>query len=353
METGKMKYYPKQGRVAWQSPSNIALIKYWGKKGFQIPANPSLSITLSASYTETSVDYQPGNGSIRFYFEGKAHPDFEQKISKYFGLLHDDLPFLKNLDFEINSKNTFPHSAGIASSASAMSALALCVCSIGAALSEEKWPSGKAFYSLASGFARIGSGSASRSLFPKMATWGRFDKIPDSSDQYGNAFLLPVNPVFEDFNDTILIVSKGEKKVSSRAGHSLMEANPFAEARYKQAGENLDKLIYAIETGNPDVFISIVESEALTLHGLMMSSSPGYMLMEPATIRIIEKIKAFREQSGARVCFTLDAGPNVHVLYPENERVRVSNFIDEELKQHCENNRLIEDKMGTGPKRIG
>lgn len=352
MENGKLNYKLDEGKVAWQCPSNIALIKYWGKKGFQIPANPSLSITLSQSYTETSIDFKPGDGKLRFYFDGKAHPDFEQKIRKYFGLIVEDLPFLKQLDFEIRSKNTFPHSAGIASSASAMGALALCVCSIGAELAESPWPSGKEFYRLASGFARVGSGSASRSLFPKLASWGRFQRIPDSSDHYANQFLLPVHPVYEGFHDTILIVSKGEKKVSSRAGHALMDANPFAEARYKQASENLDELIYAIETGNLDIFISIVESEALTLHGLMMSSSPGYMLMEPATINIIKKIKAFREQSGARVCFTLDAGPNVHVLYPDNEKDRVGKFILNELKPYCESNRLIEDKMGTGPKRI-
>lgn len=350
-------YELKPGEVTWQSPSNIALVKYWGKKGFQLPANPSLSVTLSESRTETTVKYSPAKSSaknrIRFFFEGKYQPDFELKIHDFFGMLHEDLPFVKQLDFEIRSHNTFPHSAGIASSASAMSALALCLCSIENDLSGKPENHDKKFFARASEFARIGSGSASRSVFSRMATWGQSDGIPGSSDLYATEFLQPVHPVFNGLFDTILIVSGGKKKVSSRAGHALMQGNPFAEARYAQARNNLERLIPAIESGNMDVFIAIVESEALTLHGMMMSSDPGYMLLEPGTVEIIKKIKAFREQSGANLCFTLDAGPNVHVLYPENEKVRVQEFIMNELRPHCENNRLIEDKMGNGPKRIG
>lgn len=350
-------YDLKPGEVTWQSPSNIALVKYWGKKGFQLPANPSLSITLSESRSETTIKYSPVKSSaknrIRFFFDGKYHPDFELKIHNFLGMLHEDLPFVRQLDFEIHSNNTFPHSAGIASSASAMSALALCLCSIENVLAGKPVKPDPEFFTRASGFARIGSGSASRSVFGRMATWGQSDKIPGSSDLFATEFLQPVHPVFEGFNDTILIVSEEQKKVSSRAGHALMEGNPFAEARYAQARDNLERLIPAIESGNLDVFIPIVESEALTLHGMMMASDPGYMLLEPETVEIIKKIKAFREQSGANLCFTLDAGPNVHVLYPENEKDGVRKFIMNELRPLCENNRLIEDKMGNGPKRIG
>ncbi len=342
----------KNGTVAWQSPSNIALIKYWGKKGFQIPANPSLSITLSSSYTKTKIDYSPGAGLIEFYFEGQRNPVFEKKIQAYVEKISDELHFLTKLDFIIHSQNTFPHSAGIASSASAMSALALCLCSIEQEISENQKMANVDFYRRASYFARIGSGSASRSVYGKLSSWGTSAFIPDASDLYATPFQLPIHKVFENFNDTILIVSRGEKKVSSRAGHGLMDGNPYAPARYKQASENMGKLIKAIEIGDLEAFIAIVESEALTLHGMMMASSPGYILMEPNTLEIIKKIRGFREQSGTNLCFTLDAGANVHVLYPESEGKSVLDFIENELLDYCEDKKLINDKMGDGPKMI-
>lgn len=346
------QHQPRNGTVTWQSPSNIALIKYWGKKGFQLPANPSLSITLSESYTETKVDFKPGNGNIKFYFEGNRNLIFETKILQYFPKISDELPIVKLLDFEIHSKNTFPHSAGIASSASAMSALALCLCSINDQTSKDQNHYNSEFFRQASNLARIGSGSASRSVYGKLVSWGKADCIPGSSDDFASPFHLPVHPVFNNFLDTILIVSKGEKKVSSRAGHGLMDQNPFAGARYNQAYDNLKKILETIEKGDLSGFMAIVENEALTLHGMMMASRPGYMLMEPNTLLIIKKIHDFREQSGANLCFTLDAGPNVHVLYPETENIRVKDFIQNELKPLCENGTMIEDKMGEGPKRV-
>ena len=130
--------FKKENKVAWRSPSNIALIKYWGKKEGQIPANASLSFTLSKSYTETKIAYSENengnNVSIDFLFEGKKNELFEQKIVKFLNSINKYFSFLSKLHLKIESKNSFPHSAGIASSASSMSALALCLCSIGGKL---------------------------------------------------------------------------------------------------------------------------------------------------------------------------------------------------------------------------
>jgi diphosphomevalonate decarboxylase len=345
----------QNGIVTWQSPSNIALIKYWGKKGFQLPANPSLSITLSSSFTETSVLYTPvkkGAGTLReFTFEGSPHPIFKIKIQQFLGTIRNRLKFLEFYDLSISSKNTFPHSAGIASSASAMSALALCLCSIEYQLANKERET-EDFFRNASLIARIGSGSASRSLYGKFVLWGESKNINQSSDEYAIPLQTTIHPVFENFRDTILIVSSGEKPVSSRAGHALMQNNPFAEARYLQAKNNLSELLKAIASGDLDTFIEITENEALTLHGMMMASKPGYTLMEPNTLEILQRIKQFREQTNAKVCFTLDAGPNVHLLYPATDALKVKNFIDKELEKYCSNQQVIDDKMGTGPKRI-
>src|SRR5665648_1074145 len=108
----------------WRCPSNIALVKYWGKRDFQKPMNPSLSFSLQNSFTETSVElFKEGDEKVEFYFEGVASA-FSERIEKYLDHLSARLPWIKKYNFRIYSRNSFPHSAGIASSASSFGALA-------------------------------------------------------------------------------------------------------------------------------------------------------------------------------------------------------------------------------------
>ena len=132
---------------------------------------------------------------------------------------------------------------------------------------------------------------------------------------------------FKNYQDTILLVDKGEKQVSSTVGHDLMHNHPYAERRFAQAHENLSQIKSILSSGNVAEFIKIVESEALTLHAMMMTSMPYFILMKPNTLEIINKIWKFRNETQIPVCFTLDAGANVHVLYPENVKVNVLKFI--------------------------
>ena len=160
------------GSSAWSSPSNIALVKYWGKKENQIPANPSISFTLDACKTITTVAYSRKKSNDDFSFEvfldGKIQEDFKPKIETFFKRIEVYLPFLKDYHFVIKTKNTFPHSSGIASSASGMSALALCLMSIEKQLIEanvtlsvvKRSFDESYFYKKASFLARLGSGSA-------------------------------------------------------------------------------------------------------------------------------------------------------------------------------------------------
>ena len=135
---------------------------------------------------------------------------------------------------------------------------------------------------------------------------------------------------------------------SSTVGHDLMHNHPFAERRFAQAHENLDQLISIFESGNLDEFIKIVESEALTLHAMMMTSMPYFILMKPNTLEIINAIWKFRNVTKIPVCFTLDAGANVHVLYPENVSGQVLQFIKNELVGYCQNGQYICDEIGNG-----
>jgi diphosphomevalonate decarboxylase len=340
-----------QGKVTWQSPSNIALIKYWGKRDVQIPMNPSVSFTLKNCYTEMTAEYTyngSGKVSLEFYFEGKRNEKFEGKIRKFLESQSENLPYLTQIHLKISSQNTFPHSAGIASSASSMSALALCICSIErnlfGTLSVES-----EFLRRASELSRLASGSASRSIYGGLVTWGKINGLSESSDEYASPLQSAIHPIFKTYRDTVIICDSGEKSVSSRAGHGLMNSNPFAERRFQQANENMAIILKAIEEGDTGTFGRIVENEALTLHAMMMTSDPYFILMKPKSLEVIDKIVKFREQSGTVMCYTLDAGPNIHLLYPENETEKVKKFIESEISLPLQHTSLINDLVGNGP----
>ena len=345
----------ESGTVTWKAPSNIALIKYWGKREHQIPSNPSLSFTLNACSTTTTVAYRrkemPSDTfSFDFLFEEKPKDAFKPKIELFFNRIEQYLPFLKEYHFEIKSSNSFPHSSGIASSASGMAALALCLMDIERQLGQK---GEELFFKRKASFlARLGSGSASRSVEGDLVLWGRHDDFQGSSDLFGIKYPFKVHKRFKNFHDTILLVDKGQKQVSSSLGHDLMHNHPFAQQRFGQARENLSKINSVLEHGNLEEFVKIVESEALTLHAMMMTSQPYFILLKPNTLEIINKIWAFRQSSKTHVCFTLDAGANVHVLYPEAEKEKVFQFIQNELVAYCQNGQYICDRIGFGAKKM-
>ena len=169
---------------------------------------------------------------------------------------------------------------------------------------------------------------------------------------YGVKYEGDVHTNFKNYQDTILLVDKGEKQVSSTVGHKLMFGHPFAKERFAQAHDNLAKLKTILASGDLKAFVKIVESEALTLHAMMMTSMPYFILMKPNTLEIINKIWKFRVETKSNVCFTLDAGANVHVLYPESEKQDVMDFIKKELTQYCQNEHYICDQIGLGANQI-
>ena len=341
------------GRVGWQCPSNIALVKYWGKKGKQIPQNQSISFTLSECRSETIIEFEKAEKfGFQFFFEGKENPAFGAKIEKFLIDNQAFFPFINQLNLKVESRNTFPHSSGIASSASSMSAFVMCLMEIESLLTGPSTGSGTLDLCKASYFSRLASGSAARSVFPAMALWGKTEAYEGSSDEYAVSLADDIHPVFKTYHDSILIVSGETKSVSSRAGHALMESNPYAPARYAQANENIKNLLTALKSGDLDTFINITESEALQLHALMMCSNPSFILMKPNTLNLINEIREFREETKIPLCFTLDAGPNVHLLYPEQEADKVEYYIKNVLADYCDRERWIADRVGAGPKHM-
>ncbi len=349
------------GNVSWRSPSNLAIVKYWGKHGMQLPRNPSISFTLRHAFTETTMSYRAKTAqeqteriSLTFRFEGVENEVFRAKQLKFLHTLIPTFPFLTEWHFHIESHNSFPHSAGIASSASSMSALALCLCELEMQLQQQLDSNFLTtdFYQKASYIARLGSGSACRSVYPKMAVWGKFEEVSDASDLYAVPFVEPLHTVFHTFHDDILMVSKGEKSVSSRMGHGLMDNNPYAAARYSQAKIRMTDVVRALKSGDVAAFGQVAEDEALTSHALMMTSSPSFTLLRPNSLRMVELLRGWRMERHIPAYFSFDAGPNLHLLYPDEYTATVQEFVRHELEPLCENRAWLADVVGDGATRL-
>ncbi|MGZ5262535.1 MAG: diphosphomevalonate decarboxylase [Kaistella sp.] len=344
--SGNKNFNISSQTVSASCPSNIALIKYWGKYENQIPANPSISYTLSNCKTNTSLEFLAGEEfSVQTFLAGNEEKKFAEKIEKYFRNIEEFLPWILKGKYIIKTENTFPHSSGIASSASGFGAIAKCLMEL------EQQFSGiqDADFKLkkASFLARLGSGSACRSLYDGLVVWGKTVEVPDSSDlfavQYPND---EVHAVFKSFNDWVLLIHEGEKSVSSTVGHGLMNTNPYAERRFQEAHENFKTLKEILKTGDMPNFIKLVEHEALTLHAMMMMSEPAFILMKTGTLAVINKIWEFRKETGMPLFFTLDAGANVHLLFPSDRNEdQIKEFIVKELLQYTQNNGVVKDVM--------
>jgi diphosphomevalonate decarboxylase len=299
------------------------------------------------------ISYGPRAGDsvvADFLFEGRPMPAFAAKIEAFCQGIQDRFEWLQGIELTISSSNSFPHSSGIASSASSMSALALCLVDIDCQLSGASLDVGSEQIHLVSDLARLGSGSASRSVYPHLAAWGDHPDM-ESSNQWATP-VVDVHEVFKTYHDDICIVSDREKSVSSTAGHQLMEDNPYATARYAQAQARITDLLGILSRGDVVAFGELAESEAMALHGMMMCSQPSYMLIETGTIEMIRAIHAYRLSTGIPVYYSLDAGPNIHLLYPHEVADLVATWRDEVLKPMCVGGRIIADQVGFGPERL-
>jgi diphosphomevalonate decarboxylase len=331
--------------VSESCPSNIALIKYWGKYDNQIPANPSISYTLNHCKTNTTIEFLADEPfSVQTFLAGNEEVKFAEKIEKYFKNIKQYLPWILRGKYIITTENTFPHSSGIASSASGFGAIAKCLMKLDEAFSEQT--SEEESLRKASFLARLGSGSACRSLYNGLVVWGE-SQVKGSSDlfavQYPND---EIHEIFKNFNDWVLLIHEGQKSVSSTVGHGLMNTNPYADRRFQEARENFGPMKEILKNGDMQSFIKLVEHEALTLHAMMMMSDPAFILMKTGTLEVINKIWDFRRITGLPLFFTLDAGANVHLLFPNDlERNKIEDFINQELLPCTQKNGVVKDMM--------
>ncbi len=328
---------------AWRAPSNIAIVKYWGKQEVQRPANSNFSFTLKHCQTSTRVRFTrriPEQKASQVWFHGRPHPRFLPKIELFLKRAERHCPWISQLHLHIETANSFPHGAGLASSASAMAALGLCLSQFQRQFFDPEQTQAE-FLEWASFLARLGSGSACRSIFAPAATWG-------VEEEHRASPFENLHPTFRHLQDAILIVGESEKPLSSSEGHAQMQGHPFARARYHQAERHWQQLAQVLRSGEFTAFARICEAEAHALHAMISTAPGGAVLWHPQSLAVMNKI-AGKRQEGLPVCYTLDAGPNVHLLFPREYRRPVHAFVESELLPLLPTGRWIDDEVGPGP----
>ncbi|MEC5395558.1 diphosphomevalonate/mevalonate 3,5-bisphosphate decarboxylase family protein [Bergeyella sp. RCAD1439] len=336
----------RNAKVNVSCPSNIALIKYWGKYAGQLPANPSISYTLNHCRTDTEMVFEAGEAfGVQTFLSGKEEKGFSEKIENYFRSIEVYLPWITKGRYVVRTENTFPHSSGIASSASGFGAIAKGLMYLEALFTNEDPQN--VDLKKASFLARLGSGSACRSLYDGLVVWGETSEVVGSSDYFAVPYPQEqVHSVFRHFNDWVLLIHEGQKSVSSSVGHGLMNTNPYAQRRFQEAKANFVPMKAILKSGDLDGFITLVEHEALTLHAMMMMSHPAFILMKTGTLEVINRLWDFRKTTGLPLFFTLDAGANVHLLFPNDGReALIKDFIESELVPYTQNGGVVKDEM--------
>jgi diphosphomevalonate decarboxylase len=289
--------YP--GTATARACANIAFIKYWGDLDpcLRVPVNSSLSMNLAGLHTHTTVTFDDALPQDQLLLEGSPAPEAaRQRVS----LMLDAVRQLtgKTIFARVESANNFPMGAGIASSASAFAALALAASTAaGLTLSEQEL----------SRLARCGSGSACRSIPAGFVEWQAGTRDEDSY-----AFTIAA-PDHWDLVDLVALTSHAHKPVGSTEGHTLAATSPIQAARVADAPRRLEMCRTAICERNFAAFAEVVEQDCNLMHAVMMTSSQRLIYWLPATLAVMRAVQSWR-QDGLDVCYTIDAGPNVHVL---------------------------------------
>jgi diphosphomevalonate decarboxylase len=287
-----------------QAFANIAFIKYWGNRDnvLRIPMNGSISMNLDGLYTRTTVSFQPSLPFDELIINGhEVTAAGLDRVSDILDIIRGSAEVHERA--EVMTENNFPSGAGIASSAAAFAALALAgSTAAGMNLSEKDL----------SRLARRGSGSAARSIPGGFVEWQARESEED-------CFAFSIAEVDHwKLVDCVAIVSTAHKKTGSTEGHSIAPTSPLQAARVADAPRRLEICRKAILDCDFDSFASIVELDSDMMHSVMMTSTPALHYWKPASIDVMNQVRAMRVE-GIPACYTVDAGPNVHVICPETE----------------------------------
>lgn len=306
---------------------NIALIKYWGNQDhhLRLPSNGSISFNLGDLFTKTHIEFSEELKSDTLAINGKIQSGSSlERLTSFINIIREmaGKPYFANVESESN----FPIGTGIASSAAAFAALSLAAsAALGLNLSEMEL----------SFLARRGSGSASRSVPGGFVEWLHAKHDKDS-------FAISIAPENHwDLVDLVAVVETEHKKVGSSEGHRLAGTSIFQKPRVENATERLAIVRKAILEKDFTSLADTIELDSNMMHAVMMTSNPPIFYWNGASLKIMKLVRQLRD-SGTPVCYTLDAGPNVHVITLKENSAAVS----EALSQIGEIKRLIQSGVG-------
>lgn len=320
--------------------SNIALVKYWGKRDERLilPQNPSISMTLDKLHTTTTVEFSDRYRRDQLKIDGKKIADGEElsRVVRQLNLARNMAR--SHLHARVESENNFPKAAGLASSASGFAAISLAATkAIGLDLTKKDL----------SILARQGSGSASRSVYGGFAEWLRGTN-PDGGDSYARQIAGPEH--WPGLCMVVTVVTRGEKKIKSRAGMSQTVANsPLYRAWLETADGDMEKVRMGIMEKNFQLLGATAELNALKMHATMQTTTPHIIYWEPETITLMKEVMQMREE-GLMGYFTIDGGPQVKVLCLEKDAKRIVKRLSatKEVKKtflcHCGEDAKIVEK---------
>jgi len=301
------------------APLNIALVKYWGKRNeeLHLPITSSLSLSLSLK-TTTEVQLYSRSQRDKDYFELNGKPlheasPFYKRLSSYLDLFRAS----PDVIFQVSTTNEMPTSAGLASSASGFAALVLALDDL------FEWQLSRDLLSI---LARLGSGSACRSLFSGFALWQKGTRA-DGLDSHA----VPIPDTWPSLAMAYVPISNEEKPISSR---EAMKRTVATSPLYRMWPELTEGHIYealqAIQQRDFTKIGEIAEQSALNMHATMMTSSPPILFWQPLTINILHRVWQARAM-GLAVYATLDAGPNVKLLFLEEQRSLLHHYFPEAI----------------------
>jgi len=299
------------------APVNIALSKYWGKREpvLNLPTNSSVSISLPGLGTETKIRIMDNDANTDVIYLNDqlliSENVFANRVTKYLDHFRQD----NQTFFEVITHNSVPTAAGLASSASGYAALVIALNDLFG------WQLDNKALSM---LARMGSGSASRSLFPAFAIWHQ-GQHADGLD----SFAEPLDTVWPEFCIGLLEIDIQQKPVSSTQGmQNTVETCALYQSWPEQANKDVQTVAQAIENKDFSLLGQTAEHNALSMHATMIATWPPIVYWQPESVAAMHKVWALREQ-GIRVCLTMDAGPNLKLMFLETEKPAIEQAFTE------------------------
>lgn len=314
------------------APSNIAFIKYWGKKDeeLKIPENGSISMNLSNLITTTTVEFDSKYEKDLITINNKSDEQVKNRIIKHLNLIRKKTNI--NLRAKVVSTNNFPDGTGLSSSASGFAALTMAGAKA-AGLNLQKKE--------LSILARQGSGSACRSIPDGFVEWLGGDT---SDTSYAESLYTPN---YWAIVDVVAIVSQEKKEISSTDGQKLTTTSPFFLTRLNNINEKINRFKESLKIKNFTEFGQIIEEEALELHAIMLTSTPSLIYWQPETIKMMKLIKKWRDE-GLEVYFTVNTGQDIHLITEEKN----TKILVERLKNIKEVKKIIINQPAIGARLI-